>query len=281
MDVLNRHEREILRRIQPYLHSGLDAGTVSEQVGTVDVYFHPKTRDSYMNCVTPHKGVTWINRDDLDDGLVALDRLGRTPRLIFQEALFPDGFQQQLRLMGLAFETEQTVMVYQPLVGPAPAGETIFGSLPDALPHDVETVVATTWSQVEMWLQVFYTAYYNSHAPAVEPEVVDALLDEIADGHVFCVQASYQGTPLGVAQIALHDDSAELESIEILPLWHGMGLETGMIMTAVREAQARGYTVVFTVQPPGEIRRLYHRLGFAALSRVLVYKRPDDLEPPA
>jgi len=277
MDVLNRHEREMLRRIQSYLHKGGDSGGVSEQVGTVDVYFHPKARDSVMNCVTPHQGVAWVNRDDLEDGLVALERLGRTPRLIFLESLFPEAFQQQLHLSGLEYEAEQTVMVYEPLIGPAPAGETIFGRLPDDLPRDVEAHVAATWPQVELWLQVFYAAHYNSHAPAVEPEVVDALLDEIEDGHVLCVQASFQGTPLGVAQVALHDDSAEFEGVETLPLWHGMGLEVGMIMIAVRETQARDYPVIFTVQPPGEFKRLYHRLGFVSLSRVLIYKRPDDL----
>lgn len=281
MEALNRHERDVLRRIEFHLHGGLDAGSVSEQLGTVDVYFHPKTRDSYMNCVTPHQGVAWVRRDDLFDGLVGLLRLGRTPRLVFLEALFPVAFQQQLRLVGLELESEQVVMLYRPLLGPIPAGESIFGCLPEQFPRDVETRVVTTWDQVETWLHVFYAAHYNTQAPPVEPEVVGALADEIAAGRVLCVLAYYQGTPLGVAQLALHNDSAEFESVTTQTLWHDMGLEAGMIITAVRELEARGTAMIFRIEPPGDSGRMYRRLGFVDLTRVLIYQWPDGLDAPA
>ena len=124
MDALNRYERQTLRRIQAYLQAALlDTHVVVEQLGTVDVFFHPSDSDPYLNCATPHKGVAWVRRDDLTSAFTGLQRLGRQPRLVFQEALFPAAFQQQLNLMGLALTYEQVVMVYQPVLGPSPLDE--------------------------------------------------------------------------------------------------------------------------------------------------------------
>jgi hypothetical protein len=87
---------------------------VVEQLGTVDVYFHPTNPDPFLNCVTPHRGVAWIRREDLSHAFTGLERLGRIPRLMFQDALFPAAFQQQIEMMGLTLEDQRTVLAYRP-----------------------------------------------------------------------------------------------------------------------------------------------------------------------
>ena len=88
MDARNRHTRHTLRRIQAFQHAAqLDTGIVVEQLGTVDVYFHPTNPDPVLNCAIPHQGVAWVSRDDLYLAFRGLERLGRAPYLVFQEAV--------------------------------------------------------------------------------------------------------------------------------------------------------------------------------------------------
>lgn len=279
MDALNRQERQTLRQIQAYLQTALlDMQVVVEQLGTVDVYFHPTNPDPFLNCATPHKGVAWVRRDDLNGAFVGLQRLGRDPRLVFQDALFPMAFQQQLKLMGLYLENERMVMVYQPIIGPIPEDEILFGCLPTHFHPDVRVTVAADTPTLGAWLRVFRAGYFNTDALAVEPEIVEALVGAVNNQHNLFVLAYYQGTPLGAARVGLRDSTAELEAVVTSPLWHGMGLEDAMIAAAVREAEKCGCDTVFTIQPPEDYMRVYRRLGFEELTRVLTYRLSPEAE---
>ncbi len=283
MDVLNRHQRRTLRRIQAYRQSVLlGTDVVVEQLGTVDVVIHPTDPDPYVNCVMPHKGVAWVRRDDLRYALTGLERLGRVPRLVFHEALFPAAFQQQLALMGLTLEHEARVMVYQPLYGPFPPDETPFGALPETFPLDVSVTVATGFDDLAAWLRVYHAGNVTAvDARDIEPGAVKALQQDVATGRTLYALAYYQHTPLGVARAGLCRTTAELEVVATAPLWHGMGMEDALIATVVREAERHGATTIFTVQPPEAELRLYHRLGFVDLTRVLVYRLHPESAPDA
>jgi GNAT superfamily N-acetyltransferase len=279
MDALNRQERQTLRQIQSYLQTALlDMQVVVEQLGTVDVYFHPTNPDPFLNCATPHKGVAWVRRDDLNGAFVGLDRLGRDPRLVFQDALFPVAFQQQLKLMGLYLENERMVMVYQPILGPIPQDEILFGCLPSKLNPDVQVTVAQDAATLGAWLRVFRAGYFNTDAVVVEPEMVEALVQAVNSKRNLFVLSHYQGTPLGAARVGMRDTTAELEAVVTTPLWHGMGLEDAMIATVVRETEKHGCDTVFTIQPPEDYMRVYRRLGFEQLTRVLTYRLSPDAE---
>ncbi len=280
MEALNRQERQTLRRIQSYLQTALlDMQVVVEQLGTVDVYFHPTNPDPFLNCATPHKGVAWVRRDDLNGAFIGLERLGRDPRLTFQDALFPAAFQQQLKLMGLYLENVRMVMVYQPICGPVPNDEILFGCLPGSFNPDVQITVATDAAMLGAWLRVFRAGYFNTDALAVEPEMVQALVRAVDSGRNLFVLSHYQGTPLGAARIGIRNTTAELEAVVTTPLWYGMGLEDAMIATAVREVETHGCNTIFTIQPPEEYMRVFRRLGFEELTRVLTYRLAPNAEP--
>ena len=272
MGSLKREERQTLRRIQEHLRaSTLDANVVIEQMGTVDIFFHPNNPDPHLNCITPHKGVAWVRNTDLSDAFDGMERLGRVPRLVFQEALFPEAFQRQLQMMGLREEETRVVMVYRPFYGPALPGEMLRGRLPEGVEGPVTTFVANTSPELATWLRVFRAGYYNTETLRVEPEAVQELVEQSESEQFVFVLASYQSTPLGATRIAIRAPTAELEAVVTAPLWHGMGLETAMVVTAVREMLRRGCDTVFTIAPPEDYTRLYRRLGFMELTNVLTY----------
>lgn len=280
MDALTRPDRQALRRIQTYLRAAReDAGAVLEPVGTLDLIHHPTDPNPDLNCVTPQTGAAWIRRDDLNAAFARLDTLGRVPRLVYHEALSPAAWQPQLESIGLVLERARAVLVYQPVQGPAPAGETLFGRLPDTLPQDVTVRIARAAGDLHTWLRIFDSEYaHDEDALNNAPGVVAELVAMAAAGQRLFVTASFQNTPLGAACAGLRDTVAEFEAAVTAPLWYGMGLEAGLIISATREAAARGCTTVFTIQPPQDARRIYRRLGFVALSRVLTFALPGDSE---
>jgi GNAT superfamily N-acetyltransferase len=279
MRVLNRDERKTLRSVQAHISAAtLHGPVVVEQLGTVDVYFHPTNADPYLNCVTPHRGVAWVRREDLLDAFGGLERLGRTPRLVFQDALFPAAFRQQVELMGLELEEQRPVMVYRPIYGPHLPGETPRGCLPETSGEQIATTVAATPAELATWLRVFRAGYFNTEALQIDPNDVEPLHDSASQGISVFVLATYENTPLGAAHIALNPPTAELEAVVTAPLWHGMGLEVALITTAVRTVLLRGCSIIFTIAPP--LMRLYRRLGFTELTNMLSFWQAENYENP-
>jgi GNAT superfamily N-acetyltransferase len=277
MDSLNREERLTLRQIQAHMGETLRAHqAVVEQLGTVDVYFHPSNPDPYLNCVTPHRGVAWVRRDDLNHAFVGLERLGRIPRLTFQDALFPAAFQQQLQLMGLTLEAQRTILAYRPVYGPFLPGETPRGRVPDTFDPAVSISIPRTAQELGVWLRVFRAGYYNTELLAVDPTIVDRLVTAAEGGEKVFVMADYEHTPLGAARLDVRDATAEIEAVVTAPLWHGMGLESALVAAAVQTVMALGVDIIYTVAPPSDFARLYRNLGFVELTHVLTFWLAED-----
>ena len=272
MGLLNRQDRQVLRSIQAHMHAAvLDARVVFEQIGTVDVMFHPINADPFLNCVTPHRGVAWIRRDDLGAAFTGLERLGRVPRLVFQDALFPDAFQQQIALMGLTLENARMVMLYRPVSGPVLPGETPRGRLPETFEVGVTAKIAATQPDLAAWLRIFHAGYYRAESVVIDPATVEPLVAAAEEGNKLFITAYFEGTPLGVARVGLRETTAELELVVTAPLWHTMGLEPAMVTIGVQAALEHGCEIIFTIAPSREFEYLYHRLGFVELTRVLTF----------
>jgi hypothetical protein len=168
MGSLSREERSALRQVQAHMREVMRAQQgVVEQLGTVDVYFHPTNPDPYLNCVMPHRGVAWVRREDLNHAFAGLERLGRVPRLVFQDALFPTAFQQQLRLMGLTLEDRRTVLVYRPLYGPLMPDETPRERAPDRFDPAVSTSLATTQQELAVWMSFAQVITTRNCSPSI------------------------------------------------------------------------------------------------------------------
>jgi hypothetical protein len=276
MSLLNRDERQQLRLIQHHIHRAtLNEQVVFEQLGTVDVYFHPSNPASHLNCATPHKGVAWVRREDLVGAFTGLERLGRTPRLVFLQALFPDAFRQQLELMGLTLEDQRVVMVFQPVYGPDLPGETPLGRLSSTFDERVTTSIATTRPELAAWLRLFRAGYYNTETLMIQRDEVTPLLAAVEKEESVFVIANYENTPLGAARITTEPPTAELQVVVTAPLWHDMGLEVALTATAVRAALAQDCDTIFTIASRSDMARLY-RLGFADFTTMLTFWQAED-----
>ncbi len=277
MNMPNRYERRLLRRIQEFRRTALlETHTVVEQLGTVDVLFHPNNPAPAANCITPHKGVAWVRHEDLRNACAGLELLGRAPRLIFQAALFPEAFRRQLPLMGLEPENAWQLLVYRPLYGPAPFRESLYGQLPDTFHYDVTASLADEPSTLRTWLRVFQAGYYRTDTAPVDQAQVTELERQAAAGHRIFALAAYRGTPLGAARISVRGRVAELEAVVTEPYWESMGLEEALVTTGVRAAEAQGCDLIFTLSPPQEPPALYRRLGFLPLTQLLIYRQRKD-----
>ncbi len=277
MQSLNREERKTLRTIQTHIRESTRARQAAiEQLGTVDVYFHPSNPDPYLNCATPHKGVAWVRRDDLYSAFDSLERLGRIPRLVFQDALFPAAFRQQLETMGLTLEDQRVIMVYRPVYGPDLPDETPRDRLPTEFNYGITAAVTATQSDLAAWLRVFKAGYYNTETLSVNLDEVDPLVELAEQGEKIFVLASYQDTPLGTAQICVRHTSAEIESVVTAPLWHGMGLETALITTAVRAVFAQNRSIIFTITSSDAITHFYRLLGFVDLTHMMTFWQAEE-----
>ncbi|NDJ74667.1 MAG: hypothetical protein GYB65_00290 [Chloroflexi bacterium] len=280
MNLFKRDDRHILRAIQKHIwETMLYEGVVVEQLGTVDVYVHMTNPATHLNCVTPHKGVAWIRREDLLDAFTGLQRLGRTPRLVFLDALFPEAFTKQIKMMDLTLEDERMVMVYRPLYGPSMPDELVFGRLPDEHPSEITTSIATTREELATWLRVFRAGYYNTEALTVPANDVQRLVVAVEKGEAVFILAHYQETPLGATRLALRPPTAELEAVATAPLWHDMGLEAAMIAAATRAATERKCDVVFSIALPRDFMRLY-RIGFVDLTHVMIFWQAEEYAQP-
>lgn len=278
MSALNRDERQTLRSIQSHLcETILRQGAVCEQIGTIDVYMHPSNYDPSVNYATPHKGVAWVRREDLVAAFIGLENLGRLPRLMFLDSLFPAAFQQQLRYLGLVIEHEQTVLVYRPLYGPALPDEIALGRLPEHVNQElISARIARTPEELATWLSVFRTVYYNTDLITVQPEEVTPLLHATQSNSYMFVTASYSGTPLATARLSLCPPTAGLEVVGTAPHWHGMGLEIALITTAVNSVLSGDCDTTFIVAPVPDTIHLYRRLGFVDMAHILTFWREAD-----
>ena len=277
MTSLDRDDQHIYRQIQEHIAaSARYAPVIVEQVGTVDVLFHPDHPDPHLNCARPHDGIAWVQPRDLAVAFRALERLGRVPRLVFEDALVPPGFRQQVEAAGLIPDDERALMVYRPVLGPDPPGETPRGRLPAAIDPPVTAYVARTPEDLSTWLCVARAGYDPRDAPVVDLEEIEPLIAATRDGHAAYILASYTDTPLGAARVALRPPTAQLEMVTTAPLWHGMGLEAALVTAAVRAALEQGCDIVFTIAPSAEQTRLCYRLGFVPLTLILSYCPPAE-----
>jgi GNAT superfamily N-acetyltransferase len=274
MPTLNWDERQMLREIQAHLCALLvREGAAREQISTVDVYYHTSNMAPRLNTISPHKGVAWVRRDDVIYAAEWLTEHKRRPRLFFLDSLFPGAFQQQLQLMGLALEDEKVIIAYRPLYGPVLPDEIPLGRLIPEFEEHISAEVIDARKDLAIWQRVFNTAYYNAETLTVSNDQVDRLAATIEAGENLYVLACYDHMPLGVARVILHPPAAELELISVIPLWHGMGLENALIITAANAAMDLGCDTIFAVEPDGMLLNSFRRLGFVEVSHILTYSQ--------
>ncbi len=110
-DASIKEARTRMRQVQEHLLlAGKAHGAREENVGMVDVIFHPANPLGDLNYVTPRRNTAWVSAGYVEQGLSRLQALGRTPRVRYLEGLFPPAFGQTLLKLGLAHESRTALL---------------------------------------------------------------------------------------------------------------------------------------------------------------------------
>lgn len=94
------------------------------------------------------------------------------------------------------------------------------------------------------------------------------------------------GDPVGVIKLLQDGATWTIEQLQVAPSHQGQGLGEGVLRAVIADARATGATLRLSVLKQNPARRLYARLGFAALgesanSFKMTLVDRDDAAPPA
>lgn len=264
-----KESRRVLRRIQDHLlqaHHNL--GVQRESLGLVDVLYHPDTTLASLNYVTPRRSTAWVSGEMIEQGLVRLRQLRRTPRVRYIEGLFLPPFAKALRDLGLEAEWELPLMAYLKdgfggQVPPPPER----GPLPDNI--SIEPV--TDERGVQLWWYVWRNAFYDVMTLGVEPLFAGRDLAALETGQQIDILMNRGGLPVGVARLSIQDDTAHLLALALMKEVRTPELTRLLQAAALEAALAKGCTLIYA---PGETdaeRQIARALGFLDFGSIVGY----------
>ncbi len=261
--------RLALRHVQEHLtQAHLRLGAERESVGLVNVIHHPKNNAPYLNYVTPRKSTAWVSGKDVEKGLQRLRDLERMPRVQYIEGLFLPIFSKTLRDLELRVEQETPLMLYRP---DAPIQ-------PPARIDGVTVVQANDLRGVEMWWYVWRNAYFDVLTLGVEPLLVGQDMREITLGRQIDILVYHFGSPVGVARVTVHQETAHIAAFAIMKELRDDPQIARVLQTAaVQAAVERKCALIFAPGDTEQDRRLWRDLGFVDSGSLVCYsERPEE-----
>lgn len=268
-DAAVKEMRLALRHVQEHLTQALlRLGAERESLGLVDVIRHPTSKAPYLNYATPRKSTAWVSAKDVEKGIVRLRELERMPRVQYIEGLFLPIFAKTLRDLGLRVEQETPLMLYRP------EGALTSPKKPDG----VTVLPVSDLRGVEMWWYVWRNAFYDVLTLGVEPLIVGHDMREITLGRQIDILAYYFGTPVGVARVTVHDESAHMAAFAIMKELRDDALMARVLQAAaIQAAVERKCTLIFAPGDTEQDRRLWRDMGFVDSGSLVCYsERPEE-----
>lgn len=268
-DAAVKEMRLALRHVQEHLtQAHLRLGAERESLGLVDVIRHPKSKAPYLNYVTPRKSTAWVSSKDVEKGILRLRELERMPRVQYIEGLFLPVFAKTLRDLGLRVEQESPLMLYRPAdpIKPPPK------------PDSVTVLPVSDLRGVEMWWYVWQNAYYDVLTLGVEPLLVGRDMREITLGRQIDILVYHFGSPVGVARVTFHEESAHIAAFAIMKeLREDPQIAHVLQAAAVQAATERKCTLIFAPGDTEQDRRLWRDMGFVDSGSLVCYsERPEE-----
>ncbi|MCP3141239.1 GNAT family N-acetyltransferase [Pyxidicoccus xibeiensis] len=224
-------------------------------------YFHPFDAMVYMNYAIPDGPVTGDTRESLRRLRAEFEARQRVPRFEYVDALAPE-LAGMLRDAGYKQEAEARLMVctrdtYVPMQ--SPEGLT-FSVLSPGSPREEMRDFCVTTRQ----------GFHPGETPVVSDEEVTKTLADLKDGRAFLVRMD--GRPVAGALFSPpHDGTSELAGVATLQEWRGRGIGAALVSRAAGEAFTQGVEVLYLSVISEEAGRLYERVGFRFVTRMLFY----------
>lgn len=251
----------LIERLQDSMRHAARQRYTSVHVPPFTAYFHPFDAMVYLNYAIPDGPVTGDAREALRKLRSEFEARQRVPRFEYIDALAPE-LAGMLRDAGYRQEAEARLMVctrdtYVPVE--APRGLTLSVLSPDSPREEVRAFCATTRQ-----------GFSPNETPTVGEDEVTKTLEDLKDGRAFL--ASMDGRPVaGGVFSPPHQGTSELAGVATLQEWRGRGIGAALVSRAAEEAFSRGVEVLFLSTITEEAGRLYERVGFRFITRMLFY----------
>ena len=251
----------LIERLQDSMRQSARERYTAVHVPPFTAYFHPFDAMVYFNYAIPDGPVTGDVSGALRRLRSEFEARQRTPRFEYVDALAPM-LASQLRDAGYRQEAEARLMVctrdsHVPFR--APEGLTFSVLSPDSPREEVREFCVTTRK-----------GFSPGESVVVSDDEVSKTIADLKDGRAFL--ARMNGQPVSGGLISPpHQGTSELAGVATLQEWRGRGIGAALVSRAAEEAFARGVEVLFLSAISEEAGRLYERVGFRFVTRMLFY----------
>ncbi|MCY1015275.1 GNAT family N-acetyltransferase [Pyxidicoccus sp. MSG2] len=251
----------LIERLQESMRHAARERYTSVPVPPFTAYFHPFDAMVYLNYVIPDGPVTGDTREALRKLRTEFEARQRVPRFEYVDALAPE-LAGMLSAAGYRQEAEARLMActrdtYVPFKGPERLTLTVLS--PDSPREEVRDFCVTTRQ-----------GFSPGETVTVGDEEVSKTLEDLKDGRAFL--ARMDGRPVSGGQFSSpHQGTTELAGVATLQEWRGRGIGAALVSRAAEEAFSRGVEVLFLSTITEEAGRLYERVGFRFVTRMLFY----------
>lgn len=269
-----RESRQILRQVQDHLMDiHLKMGAVQESIGMVEVFHHPESAIPTLNYVTPRKNTAWVSSNYVRQGVEALQKHSRIPRIQYVEGLYPPQFAGVMRELGMAVERETPIMVYKP--------DGIRGRIPSPiyerpLPDGISVRRVNDQTGIGHWWYVWKNSHYDVLTLGVEPLFVGRDMEAVWVGRQLDYVLYKAALPVGVARVSLYKETAHLLALALLKEIREPAMIQILQTVAVKGALENGAKLVFAPGDNEAERRMARELGFMDFGSIVCYSAAEE-----
>ncbi len=252
---------EIESALQAYMRPAASQGRSAEQVGPFLATFSEHTDLTFLNYAIPDDNAQPTSQE-VAALIAAYQWRQRIPRLEYIPALNP-AVLPTLLAAGFEVEGEYPVMVYR--------GDGL-NRTPD-LPG-IELIQVGTDDELMATLVAQFEAYGQAEAPTSED--VARLHDSLEAGAVIMLARDAEnGTPAGGGVcLPPFGGVSELAGIGVRPAFQRRGIAAALTARLAQEMAARGTSLIFLTAGHEEAERVYQRVGFETVSKILHISKP-------
>jgi ribosomal protein S18 acetylase RimI-like enzyme len=249
----------LIERLQSYMRRSAAGRYEAIPVPPFTVFIHPHDALIYFNYAIPDGPITGEVSEPLRRLRAEFQKRGRVPRFEYVSELAP-ALADTLLAAGFRQEAEARVMVC-----------TRESFTPVPVPEGLSLSVLTSGSSREE-VRTYSTTSRRAFSPD-EPyeateEDISKTLEEIREGRA--VVGYVEGQPAVVGTFTSPSEGiAELGGVGTLERFRKRGLGTALTSRVAQEAFARGVDVLFLSTITEEAGRIYERVGFRFVTRML------------
>jgi GNAT superfamily N-acetyltransferase len=253
-----------IERLQSYMRRSAARSYESIPVPPFTAFIHPQDPLIYFNYAIPDGPITGDVREPLRRLRAEFQKRGRVPRFEYVTELAPT-LEDTLLAEGFTLEAEARLMVC-----------TRESFTPVAEPEGLSFTVLTSESpreEVRTYCNTSRRAFSPDEPYEASEEDVSRMLKSLQEGRA--VLGHVEGQPAVVGMFTFPSEGlAELGGVATFERFRKRGLGTAVTSRVAQEAFARGVDVLFLSTITEEAGRIYERVGFRFVTRMLFMSVP-------